>query len=157
MYSPPETNISITTVTHLSPPALSGLNSYTVNTSFSHFEPFTLDLTSDLPSYYSVHNYSDGHRWELRLYDIHADMIIDTIDLQGHIRDVSPIWYDHLVLNYVFDRNDWNDDATEEEIAWVKAFYESKNKTRLEDFITEHNSSFQDTAMYERLANNMAY
>jgi type IV secretory pathway component VirB8 len=84
-------------------------------------------------------------------------MIVDRIDLQGHIRDVSPIWYDHLVFNYVFDRKDWRDDATEEQIAEVKAFYDSRNTTRLEDFIAEHNSSFQDTAMYERLANNMAY
>jgi hypothetical protein len=128
-----------------------------MNTSFEHFEPFNIDLTSDSPSYYRIENYSDGHRWELRLIDIHANMTVDTINLEGHIRDVSSIWYDHPVINYVFDRSDWNDDATEEDIAWIKEFYDARNKTRLEDFITEHNSNIQDTALYERLANNMAY
>jgi hypothetical protein len=128
-----------------------------VNTSFSHFELFNIDLTSDSPSYYRIENYSDGHRWELRLIDIHANMIVDRINLEGRIRDVSSIWYDHPVINYVFNRGDWNDDATEEQLAWIKDFYDARNKTRLEDFITEHNSNIQDIALYERLANNMVY
>lgn len=84
-------------------------------------------------------------------------MIVDRINLEGRIRDVSSIWYNHPVINYVFNRSDWNDDATDEDIAWIKEFYDARNKTRLEDFITEHNSNIQDTALYERLANNMVY
>jgi hypothetical protein len=84
-------------------------------------------------------------------------MVIDRINLMGHIRDVSPVWYDHLVLNYVFDRKDWRDDATEEQIAEVKAHYDARNTTRLEDFIAEHNSNIQNSSIYEHLVNNVSY
>lgn len=129
-----------------------------MRTSFSSFYPYTEYLDSDHPSFYTVHQFSDHLVWELQLVHTRSNIVIDRLSLMGLVTEIHPIWNDHLVLNYIFDIKDWNTElATEEQIAEVKAHYDARNTTRLEDFIAEHNSNIQNSSIYEHLVNNLSY
>jgi hypothetical protein len=123
-----------------------------MKTSFSSFYPYTDYLDSDHPSFYHIETFDNGIYWNLKLIHTRSGDTIDSINLEGHIRDVHPIWYNHLVIQARFNREDYVDDITDEKVAEIKAYHDTQNTTRLEDFITHHNATYLDTPMYAQVA-----
>lgn len=112
-----------------------------MKTSFAKFEPFTLDLTNDHPDFYHISVFDNGIRWELRLVHTLSDRVYDALNLEYRISldSIDPIWHEHKVIQRVFNREDWNADADEESIEFIKAECNARNQTCLADFILEHN------------------
>ena len=121
-----------------------------MKTSFAKFEPFTLDLTNDHQSFYHIEVFDNGIRWELQLVHTLSCMVYDSLNLEYRISlsSIDPIWHDHKVIRSPFNRDDWNADAPEETIEFIKARCEVMNQMSLEDFILDHNI---ETIEHERI------
>jgi hypothetical protein len=111
--------------------------------------------TNDCKDYYYIRDFDNGIRWELQLVDTLTHYVCDTINLEYRVNMacIDPVWHDHKVIVSQFNRDDWNADADEEALEFIKAQCIARNQTSLEDFVLEHNIQ---TIEHERIMIAMA-
>lgn len=124
-----------------------------MNTSFEFFNPYTLYLDSDHPSFYHIKTYDNGLIWRLYLVHTASDEIVDTLSLEGrcHLDNINPIWHDHKVIQSVFNRADYIDDAPQDVLDTIKAQMEANNQMTVVEFLKDHNDSWDryDEVMFK--------
>jgi hypothetical protein len=120
-----------------------------MKTSFANLKP------NDCKDYYYIRDFDNGIRWELQLVDTLTHYVCDSLNLEYgiNIDSIDPVWHNHKVIKSQFNRDDWNDDADEEALEFIKAQCRARNQTSLEDFVTEHNIQ---TIEHERIMIAMA-
>lgn len=113
-----------------------------MNTSFSSFYPYTLDLDSDHTSFYHVETFDNGLVYQLCLIHTASSMIIDQLSLERKcsLENVHSIWHNHKVITARYDRNDYIDSASEEELIKIQQYFDSRNQMTVVEFLNDHNN-----------------
>ena len=125
-----------------------------MNTSFASFYPYTIDLDSDHPSFYHIETFDNGHVYRLHLVDTKINMVIDTLSLERKcsIDNVHFVWHNHKVIQSVFNRAHYSEDAPQDMLDTIQASMQANNQKTVVEFLHEHNDREDriDEAMFNQ-------
>ena len=112
-----------------------------MNTSFEFFNPHTIDLDSDHPNFYRIETFDNGRVYCLQLIDKQIDMVVDSLSLEHKcsLDNIHPVWHNHKVIQSVFNRADYIDDAPQDALDMIKAQMKANNQMTVVEFLKDHN------------------
>lgn len=93
---------------------------------------------------YHIRTFDDGRQYELNLVHTNSNIVVDFISLRGKcsIERIHPIWHTHKVIQNVFNRKDYVEDAPQDIMDIIKEQFEANNLMTVVEFIENHNNNF---------------
>lgn len=92
---------------------------------------------------YHIRTFDDGILYRLEL--VHdSGNVVDFVSLRGKcsMERIHPIWHNHKVLQSIFNREDYVEDAPKDIMETIKKQFEANNQMTLVEFIENHNNNF---------------